>query len=154
MLRLELHNITEQYTELHNRYKTLDSESSQQRSTIQELTAENSELQAKNAMMSSDLNAAQEMKLTLEKRLTLLSNAMEGQKKMMTEEVSGWKVATCTCAWMKLLHHLRVLYISSLYECTHEMSHSRRYKQLITAYVYKSVSAPDLSKPFLACMPL
>lgn len=123
MLRLELHNITEQYTELHNRYKTLDSESSQQRSTVQELTAENSELQAKNAMMSSDLNAAQEMKLTLEKRLTLLSNAMEGQKKMMTEEVSGWKVATCT--WMKLLHHLRVLHISSLYECTHEINHSK-----------------------------
>ena len=62
---------------------------------MQERTAENSELQAKNAMMSSDLNAAQEMKLTLEKRLTLLSNAMEGQKKMMTEEVSGWKVTTC-----------------------------------------------------------
>ena len=40
-------------------------------------------------MMSSDLNAAQDMKLTLEKRLTLLSNAMEGQKKMMAEEVSG-----------------------------------------------------------------
>ena len=86
---MELHNITEQYTELHNHYKTLDSESFQQRSTIQELTAENSELQAKNAMMLSDLNAAQDMKLTLEKRLTLLSNAMEGQKKMMTEEVSG-----------------------------------------------------------------
>lgn len=38
-------------------------------------------------MVSSDLNATQEMKVTLEKRLTLLSNAMEGQKKMMTEEV-------------------------------------------------------------------
>ena len=119
MLRLELHNITEQYTELHNRYKTLDSESSQQRSTIQELTAENSELQAKNAMMSSDLNAAQEMKLTLEKRLTLLSNAMEGQKKMMTEEVGGW-VESCNLDMC-----MDEAYISSLYECTHEMNHSR-----------------------------
>ena len=86
-LKLELQSITEQYTELHNHYKTLDSESSQQRSTIEELTTKNSELQAENAMVSSDLNATQEMKVTLEKRLTLLSNAMEGQKKMMTEEV-------------------------------------------------------------------
>lgn len=54
---------------------------------MEELTTSNSELQAKNAMVSSDLNATQEMKVTLEKRLTLLSNAMEGQKKMMTEEV-------------------------------------------------------------------
>jgi len=54
---------------------------------MEELTTRNSELQAKNAMVSSDLNATQEMKVTLEKRLTLLSNAMEGQKKMMTEEV-------------------------------------------------------------------
>ena len=54
---------------------------------MEELITRNSELQAKNAMVSSDLNATQEMKVTLEKRLTLLSNAMEGQKKMMTEEV-------------------------------------------------------------------
>lgn len=54
---------------------------------MEELTTRNSELQAKNAMVSSELNATQEMKVTLEKRLTLLSNAMEGQKKMMTEEV-------------------------------------------------------------------
>ena len=86
-LRQELKHSQEQYAELYSQYVALDSQSAKKDSSLQWLTLENSELKTKNTMVEADLAALQEVKNTLERKLSLLQQTVEEQQKRWQDEV-------------------------------------------------------------------
>ena len=76
-----------QYSELHSQYIGLLSENSENLSAQQQLKVESDELQTKLTMLSTDLATAQEMKETLERKLSNLHQTLESQQKQMQDQV-------------------------------------------------------------------
>lgn len=99
-IRVELEHMQGRYSELQSQYMSLLADNSENLSAHQQLKTENDEKQAKITMLSADLTTAQEVKETLEGKLSDLHQTLESQQKQMQDEVQYCMYAlflTCNC---------------------------------------------------------